>query len=123
LPHWPPIPRCRFHDNFLDLLLDQPFGQEPQLVGAAAELSPLKIALPFDSNIGHHHGQHLLMNIDSRYPVRHKSSYGGSDCKMAIMEDRGFFLTLQAIRKQLAAMPNDLYLVRLIRHQTRQAFP
>ncbi|HUB34102.1 MAG TPA: DNA-primase RepB domain-containing protein [Bryobacteraceae bacterium] len=39
------------------------------------------------------------------------------------MEDRGFFLTLQAIRRQLAAMPNDLYLVRLIHHQTRQAFP
>ena len=30
------------------------------------------------------------------------------------MEDRGFFLTLQAIRRQLAAMPNELYLVRLI---------
>jgi len=39
------------------------------------------------------------------------------------MEDRGFFLTLQAIRRQLAAMPNDLYLVRLIHHRTRQAFP
>jgi DNA primase RepB-like protein len=39
------------------------------------------------------------------------------------MDDRGFFLTLQAIRRQLAAMPNELYLVRLIHHQTRQAFP
>lgn len=39
------------------------------------------------------------------------------------MEDRGFFLTLQAIRRQLAAMPNDLYLVRLIHHLTRQPFP
>ena len=39
------------------------------------------------------------------------------------MEDRGFFLTLQAIRRQLAAMPNDLYLVRLIHHWTRQPFP
>ena len=39
------------------------------------------------------------------------------------MEDRGFFLTLQAIRRQLAAMPHDLYLVRLIHHRTRQAFP
>lgn len=39
------------------------------------------------------------------------------------MEDRGFFLTWQAIRRQLAAMPNDLYLVRLIHHRTRQAFP
>lgn len=39
------------------------------------------------------------------------------------MEDHGFFLTLQAVRRQLAAMPNDLYLVRLIHHRTRQAFP
>jgi hypothetical protein len=39
------------------------------------------------------------------------------------MEDRGFFLTLQAIRRQLAAMPSELYLVRLIHHPTRTAFP
>ena len=39
------------------------------------------------------------------------------------MNDRGFFLTLQAIRTQLAAMPNELYLVRLIHHPTRRAFP
>jgi len=39
------------------------------------------------------------------------------------MDDRGFFLTLQAIGRQLAAMPNELYLVRLIHHQTRKAFP
>jgi hypothetical protein len=39
------------------------------------------------------------------------------------MEDRGFFLTLQSIRRQLAAMPSELYLVRLIHHRTRQAFP
>jgi hypothetical protein len=42
---------------------------------------------------------------------------------MAVMDDRGFFLTLQAIRRQLAAMPSELYLVRLIHHQTRKAFP
>jgi hypothetical protein len=39
------------------------------------------------------------------------------------MNDRGFFLTLQAIRKQLGTMPCELYLVRLIHHQTRKAFP
>jgi hypothetical protein len=39
------------------------------------------------------------------------------------VSDRGFLLTLQAIRKQLAAMPNELYLIRLIHHQTRKAFP
>jgi hypothetical protein len=39
------------------------------------------------------------------------------------MFDRGLNLTLQAIRRQLAAMPYDLYLVRLIHSQTRRAFP
>jgi hypothetical protein len=39
------------------------------------------------------------------------------------MRDRGFFLTWQAIRRQLAAMPHELYLVRLIHHATRRAFP
>jgi hypothetical protein len=37
--------------------------------------------------------------------------------------DRGFFITLQAIRRQLAAMPNELYLLRLIHHHTRKPFP
>jgi RepB DNA-primase from phage plasmid len=39
------------------------------------------------------------------------------------MFERGLHLTLQAIRRQLAGMPNDLYLIRLIHHRTRRAFP
>jgi DNA primase RepB-like protein len=39
------------------------------------------------------------------------------------MFDHGLHLTLQAIRRQLAGMPHDLYLIRLIHHQTRRAFP
>jgi hypothetical protein len=39
------------------------------------------------------------------------------------VDDRLFFLTSQAIRTQLAAMPNELYLVRLIHHPTGRAFP
>lgn len=39
------------------------------------------------------------------------------------MEDRSFFLTWQAVRRQLAAMPNDLYLVRLIHNLTGRPFP
>jgi hypothetical protein len=35
------------------------------------------------------------------------------------MFDRGFFITLQAIRRQLAAMPHEIYLIRLIHHTTR----
>jgi hypothetical protein len=39
------------------------------------------------------------------------------------MFDRGFFITLQAIRRQLAGMPHELYLIRLIHHTTREPFP
>ena len=39
------------------------------------------------------------------------------------MFDRGLFLTLQAIRRQLAAMPHELYLIRLIHALTKRAFP
>jgi DNA primase RepB-like protein len=36
---------------------------------------------------------------------------------------RGLILTVQAVRRQLAAMPHDLYLVRLIHNRTRRPFP
>jgi len=37
--------------------------------------------------------------------------------------DRGLRLTQQAIHRQLAAMPHDLYLVRLIHNRTRRPLP
>ena len=37
--------------------------------------------------------------------------------------ERGFFITLQAIGRQVAAMPNEFYLVRLIHSVTRSAGP
>jgi RepB DNA-primase from phage plasmid len=39
------------------------------------------------------------------------------------MFDRGLNLTLRAVRRQIAAMPHDLYLIRLIHNQTGRAFP
>lgn len=39
------------------------------------------------------------------------------------MFDRGLNLTMQAVRRQLAAMPHELYLIRLIHHPSRRAFP
>ncbi len=39
------------------------------------------------------------------------------------MFDRGLNLTLRAVRRHIAAMPHDLYLIRLIHNQTRRAFP
>jgi hypothetical protein len=37
--------------------------------------------------------------------------------------DRGLWITRRAIRRQLAAMPHDLFLIRLIHHATRRSFP
>ncbi len=37
--------------------------------------------------------------------------------------ERGFRFTQQAIRRQLTAMPHDLYRVRLIHHQSRRPLP
>jgi hypothetical protein len=37
--------------------------------------------------------------------------------------DHGLILTAQAIRRQLAAMPHELYLVRLIHQPTQRPFP
>jgi len=39
------------------------------------------------------------------------------------VSDRAFFFTQYAMRRQLAAMPNELYLVRLIRANTRVCRP
>ena len=39
------------------------------------------------------------------------------------MLDLGLVLTMQAIRRQLAAMPCELYLVRLIHNTTKRLFP
>lgn len=37
--------------------------------------------------------------------------------------DRGFFVSLQTVRRQLAAMPSDLYQLRLIDRHTRKPVP
>ncbi len=39
------------------------------------------------------------------------------------MANHGFFLTLHAVRRQLAAMPNDFYFIRLIHGSTRRVCP
>jgi hypothetical protein len=39
------------------------------------------------------------------------------------VSNHGFFLTLHAVRRQLAAMPNDFYFIRLIHCSTRRVCP
>ena len=46
--------------------------------GIAAKHPPLKLVLIADFRVRHNYRQHLLMNIDSRYPVAHHFLLAGS---------------------------------------------
>src|SRR5258708_36065396 len=61
-----------------------PCGERSQLVGAAAKQSPLELVLAFDFYVGHDYCQHLFVNIDSRYPIRHKLLLAGSGERAAV---------------------------------------
>ena len=73
-PHRPPVLRGRLHDDFLDLLLDQPVGQAAQIGRRRADLLALEVEFAVDLDVGHHDRQHLLVDVDSRDPVRHRLS-------------------------------------------------
>src|SRR3974390_1101065 len=83
-PHGFPILRRRLHDYFFGLLLDEPRSQRSQLFRVAAKHPPLKLIFAFDLNLGHNYSQHLLVDIDSRYPVRHRLLLAGSGERAAI---------------------------------------
>jgi hypothetical protein len=76
--------RRRLHDYFFGLLLDEPRSQRSQLFRVAAKHPPLKLVFAFDFNVGHNYSQHLLVDIDSRYPVRHRLLLAGSGERAAI---------------------------------------
>src|ERR1700704_55226 len=78
-PHGFPILRRRLHDYFFGLLLDEPRSQRSQLFRLAAKHPPLKLVFAFDFNVGHNYSQHLLVDINSRYPVGHSSSWPGAE--------------------------------------------
>ena len=84
-PGFPVLGR-RFHDHFLDLLLEQPCSQRSQLLRVAAKLSSLKVELTIDFHVRHNHGQHFFVNIDSRYPVSHKPLLAGAESVLRLHE-------------------------------------
>ena len=79
LPHRSPILRGRFHHHFHDLALDEPVGQAAQLRRAGPELPPFESPRPGDVDVGDHHRHHLLVDIDSRYPVGHRCLLAGAE--------------------------------------------
>jgi hypothetical protein len=87
-PDWFPILGGRFHDHFLDLLLEQPCSQRSKLFWVATKHPPLKLVLTVDLNVRHNYGQHLFMNIDSRYPVSHNVPLARSGERAAVTLSR-----------------------------------
>src|SRR6266550_6702681 len=83
-PNGFPILRRRFHNYFLNFLLEQPCGQRSQLLGVAAKHPPLKPVLTVNFHVGRNYGQHLFMNIDSRYSIRHAFLLAGSGERAAL---------------------------------------
>ena len=77
-PHRPPVLRGRFHHDFLDFVLDQPVGQSAQIRRRRADLLAFEVKVPVDLDVGHHNRQHLLVDVNSRDPVRHRSLPRGS---------------------------------------------
>jgi len=54
-------------------VLDQPVGQATQIGRRRADLLALDVEVAVDLDVGHHDRQHLLVDINSRDPVRHRS--------------------------------------------------
>src|SRR5207244_12250006 len=54
-----PILCSRFHHDFLDLVLDQPCGQQSQRLRIATVSDPFKLVLPLNVNVGHDPSQTL----------------------------------------------------------------
>src|ERR1700739_3811485 len=48
------------------------------MLRVATKQTPFKLVLTFDFHVSYDHSQHLFMNVDSRYPVRHNFPPGGS---------------------------------------------
>src|SRR5258708_12044544 len=78
-PHWFPILGRRFHDYFFGLLLEQPCRQRSQLFGVAAKPPALKLVFTIDFDVSDNDSQHLLVDINPRYPIGHSSSWPGAE--------------------------------------------
>src|SRR5216683_7634800 len=59
------------------------------MVRGGAKLAPLKLVLAFAFDVGHNHGQHLFVNVNSRYSVSHNLPPGGSGKRAATYINQG----------------------------------
>ena len=79
VPHRAPVLRGRFHHHFLDLLLDQPLGEEAQMARRRTELPAFKVPVPLDLHIRDHHRQHRFVHVDSRDSIGHTFLLAGAE--------------------------------------------
>jgi hypothetical protein len=75
----------------------QPYGQQSQMGGVATIAPSLKLVLAFAFGVGHHHGQHPFMNVNSRYSVSHElpPARSGERAATYINQGRGLLLLLE----------------------------
>src|SRR6266567_1005654 len=59
------------------------------MLRGGAKLAPLKLVLAFAFDVGHNHGQHLFVNVNSRYSVSHTLPPGGSEKRAATYINQG----------------------------------
>jgi len=79
IPHRAPVLRGRLHHGLFHLVLDQPLGQEAQLVGCRAESPPREFPIPLDFHVRDDDRQHCFVHVDSCDPIGHPHlHYGGS---------------------------------------------
>src|SRR6266704_2158852 len=63
------------------------------MLGVATKLVSLKLVLAFAFDVGHNHGQHLFMNVNSRYSVSDDLPPAGSGERAATYINQGRGLT------------------------------
>jgi len=78
-PHRPPILRGRLHHDFIDLVFDQPVGQATEVDRRRADLLTFEQEVTVDFDVGHRDGRHLLVDVYSRDPVRHRPLLVGAE--------------------------------------------
>ena len=54
--------RGRLHEDFLDVLLDQPVGQAAQIGRRRPDLLAVEVKVAIDLDVGHHDREHLLVD-------------------------------------------------------------
>jgi len=63
-PDGSPILRGPFHHDFVDLALDEPARERAQFGRARPNFVAFKLEVAFAFDVGHHHGQHLLVHVN-----------------------------------------------------------